>query len=412
MRPRGMTNEAYAGLLHSLEQRITDLATKTPGGGLVIADTDYYEAVNYGEDIKDLTDGREELVFDGLGRPNLMTNFWADEWSRLDFLSAGGTLFTPDKNTMHPAFYCDQDGNAPCEFQIGKYQAGRFEGKNTPCSLYNLVPSNSLSLDAMLSLINAMGGGFALTTQACWSYMALLSMRLSFECRGNSLYGKSHEASDEIGKNANIYSHDGKRDWYLSRTGTGPTYWNLLGDPAMPADLVGNVLERVADVKFVKGVWRIIPYNYGLNTGLDLSSTSVFFKELSPGNETAFVDPGTSGSLCYDLVSTAGSQMEISNAVVNGIADGVPSGGNMFASTKVHDGVIVPPYAYELLFAPVLKAPKGYFWFRWIDESTPFFGGSADYGSNAGLGYRTAHYGRGSADIGVGFRPSRLKKIT
>ena len=412
MRPSGMTNDQYADLLHMLEQKITDLATKTSGSGLVVSDTDYYEAVNYGEDIKDLTDGREELVFDTLGRPNLMTNFYADKWAGLDFLSANSTLFTPDSNSLHPAFYCDQEGNQLCEFQVGKYQAVRWEGTNTPCSLYNLVPSNSLNLDTMLTMIGAMGCGFALTTQACWAYMALLSMRLSYECRGNTSYGKAHDCTSEVAKAANIYTKsDGGKAQYLSRTGTGPTYWNLLGDPAMPADLVGNLLERVADVKFVNGVWRLIPYNYALNEGVDLSSGSTLFKELAPGDKTVFNTQGTAGSLCYDLVNESGTQMEISNAVVNGIKEGHVDGANTFASTAVHSGVIVPPYAYELLLAPCTKSPKGYFWLRWISESTPYFGGYAYYGSTAGLGCRDAYGTRGASLINIGFRPARLKKV-
>lgn len=179
----------------------------------------------------------------------------------------------------------------------------------------------------------------------------------------------------------------------------------------MPADLVGNLLERVADVKFVNGVWRLIPYNYALNEGVDLSSGSTLFKELAPGDKTVFNTQGTAGSLCYDLVNESGTQMEISNAVVNGIKEGHVDGANTFASTAVHSGVIVPPYAYELLLAPCTKSPKGYFWLRWISESTPYFGGYAYYGSTAGLGCRDAYGTRGASLINIGFRPARLKKV-
>jgi len=38
---------------------------------------------------------------------------------------------------------------------------------------------------------------------------------------------------------------------------------------------------------------------------------------------------------------------------------------------------------------------------------SPYFGGNANNGSNAGLGYRNANNGRGNANINIGFRPSR-----
>lgn len=195
-----------------LEKSLTTLAMKD--SGLILRDGDYYDAMNIGDNLLNLSQGKNEMTFDVLGRPSIMVNYPIDEWARLDFLSNNSTLFTPDGRTLHPAFYVN---GAPRAFQQAKYLGARVNGVNTPVSLYGMIPSHTLTLDQMLTLANAMGNGFALSTNAIWSYLTLLSMRLGFQPRGNSSYGKSHAAS-EYGEAANVSGSN----VYLTRARNGP----------------------------------------------------------------------------------------------------------------------------------------------------------------------------------------------
>lgn len=382
-----------------LEKSLTKLAMKD--SGLILKDGDYYDAMNIGDNILNLSQGKNEVIFDVLGRPNIMVNYPIDEWARLDFLSNNSTLFTPDGRTLHPAFYVN---GAPRAFQQAKYLGARVGNTNTPASLFGMVPSHTLTLDQMLALANAMGNGFALSTNAIWSYLTLLSMRLGFQPRGNTSYGKSHAASEY----AEAATVSGSRV-YLTKTGTGSDAWRLLGSIFEPADMVGNGFERYADLKYVDGKWRIVPDNNAAVNGVDLSTSSTLFKEMA--QDGSLVAPGTEGTLGYDYVAPApasgSAAFEIASTMTNQQANGTPYGGAYFASLGVRDGVTVPPLAKELLLAPCAVAPAGYNTMRNLGECTPYAGGDPSNGVYTGLGYR---YGgsRSGTYVGFVFRVCRL----
>ncbi len=385
-----------------LEKALTALAVK--GSGLVLEDGDYYDAVNIGDAILNLSQGKNEVVIDDLGRPSVMVNYPINQQARLDYLSNGGTLFTPDGRALHPAFYVD---GAPREFQVSKYLGGRTPaGANTPVSLYGLIPSYSLTLDTMISLCVAMGNRFALSTNAVWSYLMLLSMRLAFQPRGNSQYGKSHAAA-EYGEVATISDNNA----YLTRTGTGPEAWHLLGSIFEPADMVGNGLERYADLKYVDGKWRIIPDNNAAVAGRDLTASSTLFKELA--QDGTWQNLGTSGTLGYDYITAAPSSgtapFEIAASIDNQQTVESPYGVITFASLGMRSGVTVPPMAYELGLAPCTIAPAGTAYMRNLGERCPYAGGAPRYTSRAGLGCRDGNNTRSNADMDIVFRALRLK---
>jgi hypothetical protein len=385
-----------------LEKALTALAVK--GTNLVLADGDYYDAVNIGDAILNLSSGKNEVVIDDLGRPSVMVNYPINQQARLDYLSNDGTLFTPDGRTLHPAFYVD---GVAREFQVSKYLGGRTPaGANTPVSLYGLIPSYSLTLDTMISLCVAMGNNFALSTNAVWSYLMLLSMRLAFQPRGNSQYGKSHAAA-EYGEVATISGNNA----YLTRTGTGPEAWHLLGSIFEPADMVGNGFERCADLKYVGGKWRIIPDNNAAVAGRDLTASSTLFKELA--QDGTWQDPDTSGTLGYDYITTppvsGSAAFEIAASIDNPQANDNPYGAITFASLGTRSGVTVPPMAYELGLAPCATAPLGIAYMRNNGEKCPFAGGGPDSGSHAGLGCRNGGHSRSTANMSVVFRALRLK---
>ncbi len=383
-----------------LEKSLTKLAIKDVG--LVLEDGDYYDAKNIGDSILNLSQGKNEVMFDTLGRPNIMVNYPIDEWARLDFLSNSSTLFTPDGRTLHPAFYV---GGVPRAFQQAKYLGARVGGVNTPVSLYGMIPSYSLTLDQMLTLCNAMGNGFALSTNAIWSYLTLLSMRLGFQPRGNSNYGKSHAAS-EYAEAATVSGNN----VYLTNTGTGPDAWRLLGSIFEPADMVGNGFERYADLKYVDGKWRIVPDNNAAVTGVDLSASSTLFKEMDQTG--ALVAPGTEGTLGYDYIApaptTGTAGFEIAAAITNQQLTDTPYGVATFASLGTRAGVTVPSLAKELLLAPCTIAPAGYNTMRNLGEKTPYAGGSPYNGADGGLGCRFGDYSRSFTYMTIVFRVCRL----
>jgi hypothetical protein len=383
-----------------LEKSLTKLAIK--GVGLVLEDGDYYDAKNIGDNLLNLSNGKNEVIFDVLGRPNIMVNYPIDEWARLDFLSNSSTLFTPDGRALHPTFYV---GGVPRAFQQAKYLGAKIGGINTPVSLFGMIPSYSLTLDQMLTLCNAMGNEFALSTNAIWSYLTLLSMRLGFQPRGNSSYGKSHAASEY----AQAATTSGN-NVYLTKTGTGPDAWRLLGSIFEPADMVGNGFERYADLKYIDGKWRIVPDNNAAVNGVDLSASSTLFKEMDQTG--ALVAPGTEGTLGYDYVNpapeTGSAPFEIVDAITNQQLTDTPYGSATFAAIGTRAGVTVPPLAKELLLAPCTVAPAGYNTMRNLGEKTPYAGGYPGVGASAGLGCRYGIISRSSTSVGIVFRVCRL----
>ena len=70
-----------------LELQITNAALR--GTDLVPKDEDLALIECYARELYDLSDGKNEVVFDRLGRPNIVVNIWCDEKAALSYLSGG-----------------------------------------------------------------------------------------------------------------------------------------------------------------------------------------------------------------------------------------------------------------------------------------------------------------------------------
>jgi hypothetical protein len=132
--------------------------------------------------------------------------------------------------------------------------------------------------------------------------------------------------------------------------------------------LNGNVWEWNAGMRLVDGEIQIIPYNNAaMGAECDMSATSTLWKAIKA--DGSLVDPGTSGTLKWDWVS---SQIQLTSGAITSTAD---SGhGAEYKSMTLASGLTAPEIAKILLLYP--DEPGGdyggdYHWFNPAGERLP-----------------------------------------
>ena len=202
--------------------------------------------------IEDASMGRNTVRFDSNGIPVILCRFLPDEIGTLEYLDTG--------TGVHPAFITD---GSVKPFEYAKYLAGRVGSTNYPTSLPGLEPAHTIDFDDSITLCVDGDSGFHLATNAEWALVSLLSMAKGFQARGNTGYGRAHDATDEWGEGT--HSHGDRYGRTL--TGSGPLFWRHDGTPFGIADMVGNVREWVGGLRIggpgtiPDGEIHIIPNN-------------------------------------------------------------------------------------------------------------------------------------------------------
>ena len=109
MANEGYTLEQVDKRRRYIENQITQLCLQ--GTDLVPTNEGKVQIQMLGEELFRMSEGRNQVIFDKAGRVHIMVNFYCNEESRLDYLSANKTLFdhtdTSLKNNLHPAFIMD-----------------------------------------------------------------------------------------------------------------------------------------------------------------------------------------------------------------------------------------------------------------------------------------------------------------
>ncbi len=376
----GYTTDQKWKLMNAWEKEITDICLR--GTDLVPDDVDLPRLRALADMIYDLSEGRNEVIFDKLGRPNIMVNFMASERSWLSTLSGDGAYFdVPSSYTsndllinFHPAFIVNK--KSILGFRLGKYKDVYANGRNNHVSLYGLPPAyggggftvSYTGLAGECDRINAgtvEGETIHNITRAEFCYLSMLSVLEGFQPRGANNYGKDGTKTNEYGIPGG-YIYQGRS--YHVLNGSGPLAWRHDGTPFGVWGLNGPTYEILHGYMTEAGKWLFLQNNdAAVATASILAETSDSYKALMP--DGSFVARDTEGALLYDYKDDPGTSgqkaFEIATSYLHQQTVDDPYGGLSTGSITARDGVDIPLYAQLMLCAPLKKnTPKGYTYMR------------------------------------------------
>lgn len=341
------------------------------------------------------TGGKVTVLYDDKGYPSYMVRI--PKFNLQDIDSSLGT-------GVHPAFIVG--GVEKSEILIGQFPAKVVDGR--ACSLPGVDPTTLVTFDQALSYCTAKGSGWHLMTAWEWAAIALWCMKNGFQPRGNTNYGRSHEATYETGVRT-----DGKAPGDTSGgrtlTGTGPASWRHDNSYTGIADLTGNIWMWLYGLKLVEG--RLV---YTQDNNYNLSENS-WYQSGVYINSTVASDGDHDDDGVYEDVGDP----IIADSVINTTG---PAGSNedydytylsswkSMSVTATHQDLSV---LKQMLIAPTLTNPgqlleniKGAVYVRNYGERIPLRGGTWYNGSYAGLASLILINRRSYSKSSLGFRPA------
>lgn len=333
--------------------------------------------------------GNNKVIFDDLEKPSIMVGIPKMKYSDL---ITGGTQDVLDVFKV--------DGVEREMLYISKYI--NVVVNDRAYSLPMKDPKAYIDFDASLAACRRKGAGWGLTPNGLWGALMLWCNRNNFLPRGNTNWDRSYEKAYEKGVNTYI---DGSHGGGRTATGSGPVTWYHDGSPAGIADLCGNMWEWVAGLRIVGGEIQIIPYGNCMKADCDMSAGSTEWKAIKP--DGTFVNPGTAGTLHYDVVS---GKIVINTSTNSTFANNIPLSGLAAAS-----GVNIPQIAKALGLmkdsADIYLASGHQLYVNTDGERLPFRGSSFDYTSYGGVGALDLSSPRSHVSSSVGFRSAFDEKL-
>jgi hypothetical protein len=293
---------------------------------------------------------------------------------------------------VHPAFVVDgvvRDG-----LWIGMYPGIVKNGELL--SLPGVDPTVSQPYTYFVTAARACGAGFHVMTNAEWAAVALLTAKSGPQPRGNSNWGRAHDATWETARRVDGGTPGSTSGTGRTLTGTGPLTWRHDGSPAGIADLVGNVWEFTPGMRLVDGEIQVLENNNAATASAFDDSAPWKAIRLSDG---ALVAPGTAGTAKYDsfvAYSDNGVANDLGNFQIDDVVDfrNGPAGDNSFnydynsmafSSLAADTGITVPAVMKALLLAPGSLALNGKVYMRNHGNRYPQRAGSWGDGPDAGL---------------------------
>lgn len=310
----------------------------------------------------------------------------------------------------HPAFVVG--GEVKSEIWIGMYMG--YVSNGELISVPGVAPS-TMTFDQAVGYARANGPGFHLLTNAEWVALALWTWKsrgaADDPVRGNTRYGRSHEAPWETGVRADGGAPGSTSGYPRTLTGSGPLSWRHDGTAWGIADLVGNIREWVAGVRLQNGEIQILPDNDAALASADLSATSTQWQAIR-ASDGALVAPGTAGTLKYDIPTTASYSddnvaQSLGPVTLRTATQTPPAGwGNsaqdyafsLYEGIVVDTGITVPPLLKVLgLFPHTTTITKGHVYARPYGERIALRGGEHWEGVGAGLFALALELGRSAS---------------
>lgn len=313
--------------------------------------------------------GHNTVIYDDKGYPSYMVRIPKFRYEDLGMDSEFGT-------GVVTAFL--KGGEELSEILIGQYQASVYDGR--ACSLPGKDPATGIDFDDSRAACENKGPGWHMMNRHEWAAIALWCMANGFEPRGNTDYGRAHDAHHEIGVKTDGTSSPGVDSSGQNRTytGSGPASWRHNNGIAGIADLVGNVREWTDQLKIDDG--RIICTE---DNQFDADESSWTKQDSYFSNE--------SGS----------PQLQNEAGTVND--EGI---GTTWANVYNARGYSESQLLQRLLVSPAGIEPQGSLYLCTEGERMPRCGGAWRSGSNAGLANLRLDYSRGITHSGTGFRPA------
>ena len=244
-------------------------------------------------------------------------------------------------------------GQEKSEIFIGQYQASVYDGRAV--SLPGKDPRTGIDWDASKAACEDKGPGWHLMTMHEWAAIALWCKANGFEPRGNTDYGRAHDANHETAVRQDGEAPGVNSGTARTMTGGGPASWRHDGGPQGIADLVGNVWEWQWGTKIQDGRVFAAPDNDPSLAESDWQDTGV---------DITGADPWTSSTV---------------------------------TGTELTDRLLITHAGVDL---------QGKLYVNETGERFPRRGGSWGYGSDAGLGALHLSPSRSTTHSYVGFRPA------
>ena len=342
------------------------------------------------------TGGKVTVLYDDLGYPSYMVRIPKFKLEDID----------PDLGSgVHPAFIVgDQEKS---EIFIGQFQA--IVQNNRAYSLPGVDPATEINYDQAKSYCEAKGSGWHLMTVHEWAAVMLWCLKNGFEPRGNTNWGRSHEATYETGTRVDGGIPGSSSGTGRTLTGSGPASWRHDNTFAGICDLVGNVWEWIYLFKLVDGRIYVPATNDFTLSEDNWTAQDAYFDSPTAGDGSGSSDLGEP-ILSDSITNYAGPTGDNSHYDYN-----YDSAWN---TLNIKDSWDPPAILKQLCIAPkkydgtstsvltVFQNVKGAIWVRNYGERFPRRGGVWGYGSDAGLAALYLSTSRSASGWNVGCRPA------
>ena len=313
------------------------------------------------------TGGAATVLYDDKGFPSLMHVIPKFRYEDLGLDATFGT-------GVATAFL---KGNTELpEIFLGQYQAQVHDGRAV--SLPGRDAKTYINYDNAKAACTAKGAGWHMMTAHEWAAVALWCHAQDFIPRGNTDYGRAHDANHELGRRQDGGTAGDGSGSARILTGSGPASWRHDNSMGGIADLVGNVWEWQHGLKLVDGQIHLIEDNSW---------------ELDESDWTALGHHFSNEAGTPTLKNSAGTVED------TGIS-------STWDSLAKEAGYTESQLLQRLLISPASVPMQGRFYVNTSGERFPRRGGSWYSGSSAGLGALNLYNARSNAYSYFGFRPA------
>lgn len=339
----------------------------------------------YRQQVEAASGGRQTVLYTAKGQPSIMNIVPAFNLEDIDPALGTGP---------HPMFIVG--GVTKRERFIGTYPGSVVNGELL--SVPGVDPAASRNFDSFVSAARANGSGWGIMTNADWAGIALWCWKNGFMPRGNTNYGRAHDALHETGRRQDGALPGVTTGTARTLTGSGPVSWRHDNSATGIADLCGNVWEWTPGMRIVDGEIHVIANNDAALTATDFAAGSTAWRAIdgatgelvAPGHANA-VKYAASGTAAYTLVRASGQSFE-------GMTDP--------GSTPVAPAALQKLKSLGLYPAANTGLGGDGFWHNVTDERLPFRGGHWSHGANAGAFALALNNPRSRAHTTLGARPA------